>query len=233
MNRLKFFLVIAIALLTFVLPAGPVLAKDEGAIISNASKLVKEIGAIPKRKIPPEVLHEASAIAVFSKAKKNDFMVSGGSARGLLLLREKDGSWSSPVFIRISGGTLGWQIVADPLDIVMIFKDKKHVDALLKGRLDTDAKIRIENGWLGTSLKGSAEKVQKAEVLSYLRSRGRLEEGFTFAGTTLVIDQASNDSFYGNKNTAVADVLSGKLSRDSAELKELQKVLSGYPAVKK
>jgi lipid-binding SYLF domain-containing protein len=233
MNSISYLLVSALAVLTFLLSTGPAMAKDEVAIITNASRVVREIGAIPKRKIPPEVLHEASAIAVFSKAKKNDFMVSGGSARGLMVLREKDGSWSSPLFIKISGGTLGWQIIADPLDIILVFKDRKHVDALLKGRLVTDAKVKIENGWLGANLKGASEKELKAEVASYLRSRGKLAEGFTAAGTTLVIDQASNDSFYGNKNTAVADILSGKFSRDSAEIKELQKVLSGYPAVKK
>jgi len=207
-------------------------AKDEAVKISNALKVIKEIAAIPKRKIPPVLLNEASAIVIIPKARKNDFMASGGNAVGVLLIHDKSGAWSNPVFLKISGGTLGWQIVADPLDVILVFKDKKNIDAVLKGRFVIDTKVKIESGWLGPNLKGATSKELKAEIASYLRSHGKLAENFTIAGTTLLIDSASNDTFYGKSKIEVPEILSGKDIKTTDDVKALQKALSDYSASK-
>src|SRR6185369_6200647 len=54
--------------------------KDEAVTLSQATKAVKEIAAIPKRKIPPVLLNGASAIVLVPGATKRDFMVSGATS---------------------------------------------------------------------------------------------------------------------------------------------------------
>jgi lipid-binding SYLF domain-containing protein len=232
MKSFKTVFVMLSAMLIYCFSLSSALAKDEALKISNASKVIKEISAVPKRKIPPVLFNEASAIVIIPKARKNDFMVSGGSAMGVLLIHDKNGAWSNPPFLRISGGTLGWQIVADPLDIILVFKNIKHVDAILKDRLVIDAKVKIESGWLGPNLKGATSKELKAEIASYLRSHGKLAEEFTLAGTTLLIDAASNDTFYGKSKIELSEILTGKGIKANDEVKALQKILTDYAAGK-
>lgn len=228
MNKIKIIIVTVVTALVGCFLNSPAMAKDETTKISNASNVIKEIAAIPKRKIPPILIEEASAVVIVPRAKKNDFMVSGGSAGGVLLIHDKNGVWGSPVFVRISGGTLGWQIVADPLDLILVFKERKSVDVLLKGRLVIDAKVAIESGWLGPNMKGASPKELKAAIAAYVRSHGKLVEDSTVAGTTLSIDIAANDAFYGKQGVNIADILSGKAAKSSQDVKNLQKVLADY-----
>jgi len=210
----------------------PAKVKEEGSVISRSSRVIKEIAAIPKRKIPPVLLNGASAIVIVPGATKHNFMVSGASSGGVLLVHDKEGIWSSPVFITISGGSLGWQIVADPMDIVLVFKDRKNVDAVLKGKLTMDAKIAIEQGRLGLNMKAATAKELKAEVASYVRSHGKFFEDTPVAGTTLQIDAAANDAFYAKPKVDVGDIVSGKVINSNEEVKTLQKLLTDYAATK-
>ncbi len=232
MKKTRAVFVAAVAILFYCFSLSAAMAKDEAVKINNASKVVKEIAAIPKRKIPPVLLNDASAIIVVPKASKRDFMISGASAGGVLLVHNEKGAWSSPVFISISGGSLGWQVVAEPLDIILIFKDRKNLDALMKGKLTINAKIAIESGWLGPNLKGATSKELKAEIASYLLSHGKLVENTTLAGTTIIIDAVANDFYYAKSKVDVSDIVSGKVVKLTDEVKALQKLLSDYAATK-
>jgi lipid-binding SYLF domain-containing protein len=210
----------------------PKAVKDNAEKISAASKFVKEISAIQRRKIPPVLVNGASAVVIVPKAAKHDFMVSGGSAGGVLLVRDNDGTWSSPVFIKLSGGTLGWQIVGDPMDIVLVIKNKKSVDAILKGKYTLDAKVAIEPGWLGPTMKGASAREQKADIASYVRSHGAFAEETNVAGATVQIDAAANDSFYAKPKADAGDIISGKVVKSTEDVTALQKLLADYGAAK-
>jgi len=206
--------------------------KNDAVKISKASNVVKEIAAIPKMKIPPDLLNGASAIVLVPGAVKNDFMAAGGSAGGVLLVHDKEGTWSSPVFITLSGGTLGWQIVSDPMDIVLVIKNRKYVDAILKGKLPLDIKVAIEKGRLGLNMKAATAKEQKAEIASYVRSRGAFHDEAVVAGAIVQIDAAANDAFYGKPKVDAGDIVSGKVPKSTEDVKALQKLLTEYVALK-
>lgn len=212
--------------------AAPKGAKDNAGKISAASQVIKEITSLPKRRIPPVLFHDAKAIAIFPKAEKADFMVSGRSAKGILLVRDSEGAWSSPVFITLSGGTLGWQVVAEPLDIILIFKVKKSVDDILAGKLVMNAKVAIAPGVVAPTMKSASDKQSKAEVTSYLRSKGKLVEDSTIAGTTVQIDAANNAAHYSAPKVEVSDILSGKVAKANEDVKALQKLLADYEKAK-
>jgi lipid-binding SYLF domain-containing protein len=207
-------------------------AKDDAVKISKASKVVKEIAAIPKMKIPPDLLNDSSAIVLVPGAAKLNFKVSGGSSGGVMLVHDKDGTWSSPVFITISGGSLGWQIVPEQMDIVLVFRNRKSVDAILKGKFTMDTKIAIVPGRLGPSMKAATAKDLKAEVASYVRSRGAFLEEAVVAGATVQIDVAANDAFYAKPKVEVGDIVSGSVIKSTEDVKILQKLLTDYSAIK-
>jgi len=127
---------------------------------------------------------------------------------------------------------LGWQVVTDPLDIMFVFKNSKRVDELLKGKLKLDSKVAVQSGWLGLSMKSANPAQAKAEILTYVRSRGKLVEDSTAAGVTVQIDNTTNAFFYGKPKVAVDEILSGKVARSTDEIKTLHKFLADYSAAK-
>ena len=48
-------------------------------------------------------------------------------------IREGSGGWGNPFFVTISGGSVGWQIGVQRVDIVLVFKTKKSVETILEG----------------------------------------------------------------------------------------------------
>jgi lipid-binding SYLF domain-containing protein len=147
-------------------------------------------------------------------------------------VHDKEGKWSGPVFVTLSGGTLGWQIVSDPMDIILVFKDRKNVDAVMKGKFAMDAKIAIVQGRLGLNMKGATAKELKAEIAAYVRCHGELMEEAVLSGTTLQIDASANDAFYAMPKVAAGDIVSGKVLKSTEDVKGLQKLLTDYAAVK-
>jgi len=205
---------------------------DPAVKVVDGLAFVRGFASLPHKKVPPVMVSGGNAVALFPKAAKNDFMASDGSAAGILLVRDEGGSWRGPIFITMSGGSLGWQIVVDPLDIMLIFRQQSKTAALLKGNLVLNSRVAIEPGWLGPNLKGAPARLQKAEIVSYIRSRGEFVEDSNAAGTTLKIADDLNRNYYGKPTVSLADILSGALVKQDADLRHLEKLLNEYAAVK-
>lgn len=231
MKVLRSVVVAATVTLLFGMSFSTAVAKDEPKNISNAVRVIKEFTTGKKEIIPPALLKSAHGIAIFPGAGKNDFMVRGRSVGGVLLVHETDGKWSNPVFVTLSGGTLGWQMVGEPMDIILVFKNKERIDAIMKDKINMDVKIKVVAGPLGKTMKAATKEDQKAEINSYVRSHGNFAD-VTVAGSTVQIDPPANDLFYGKQKINAGDILSGKVEKSSDDVKTLKKFLDEYAAGK-
>jgi lipid-binding SYLF domain-containing protein len=231
MKMLRSVVIAATTMLLFCNSLSAVMAKEVPRNIDNVLRVLKETTASKKDRIPPELLKNALGIAIFPGANKSDFMVSGRSAGGVLLVHDTAGNWSNPVFITMSGGALGWQSVGEPMDIVLIFKNMKRIDALVKGKLFMDVKVKLVPGPVGKIAKAAAKEEQKAEIDFYVRSHGAFAEA-TVASSTVQIDNAANEAFYGKPQVSAGDILSGKAEKTSDDIKGLQKFLVDNAASK-
>src|SRR6185369_15384191 len=225
--KIRRFVTAATATLFFCMSISTAMAKERPKDVGNVIRVLKEITAIKKDRIPSELLQNAKGIAVFPGASKSDFMVSGKSVSGVLLTHDNEGMWSNPVFITISGGTLGWQIVGEPMDIILIFKSKERVDAIIKNKLFLDIKVKNEPGPVVKSAKSSLKEQPKTEISSYVRAHGAFAD-VSVASTTIQIDNAANAAFYGKQKISAEDIFSGKKEDTSEELKNLKKLLTEY-----
>jgi len=231
MKMMRPVFIVTVAILLLCMSLSTAMAKDEAKRVGSAVKALKEVSALQKSVIPPALINSASAIVIIPGASKNDFMVTGRSAGGVLLLHDKEGKWSNPVFVTLSGGTLGWQMVGEPMDIIMLFKSKERVDAIMKDKLYMDFKVKVVPGQLGKTMKAAIKEDQKAEISSYVRSHGTFAD-VSVASSTVQIDNAANDDFYGKPKIGAGDIVSGKAVISSGEVKELHKLLADYTTKK-
>jgi len=165
--------------------------------IEAAVVVLEELAAIPLRGIPPALLQDAQGVAIIPSVIKAGFVVGGRHGRGVVLARQADGSWGNPLFVTMSGGSIGWQVGVQSTDVVLIFKTRKSLTRLLegKGKLTLGADAAVAAGPLGRQAEASTDGKLQAEIYSYSRSRG-LFAGVSLEGAAILVDHRGNEQLY-------------------------------------
>jgi lipid-binding SYLF domain-containing protein len=207
------------------------LASEEAKKVEEAVSVVKDIMAIPEKGIPPALLSESYAVAIIPGVIKLGFIIGGRHGSGVLLVRDKDGKWGNPLFVSLTGGSIGWQVGAQSTDVLLVFKSRKGVEGIKKGKFTLGADAAVAAGPVGRSMEAATDVRLKAEIYSYSRSRG-LFAGISLEGAALQIDDDANAAFYGKEAIRADDILSGKVETASADVVKLQKLLTEYATVK-
>ena len=202
-----------LALLTLL--AAPVArARAQGkdiALVGSAAEVIDCLTNIPEKCIPPALLCDARAVAIFPDMLKAGFILGGRYGRGVLLVRDEAGGWSNPIFLTMTGGSVGWQAGAQSTDLVLIFRTARSVDRFLKGKgkITLGADAAVAAGPVGREAAAATDVLLKAEIFTYSRSRG-LFAGVSVAGDVGRIDWGGNERFYGNRDVCPADILANR-----------------------
>jgi SH3 domain-containing YSC84-like protein 1 len=171
--------------------------KEATAQSVKAGKVFDEIMHTPDKAIPRDLLAHAKAIAVFPQVIKAAFFIGGEGGRGVVSRRTSTG-WSSPVFFRAGGGSVGPQIGASATDIVLLFMNDDAVGSLMKDKFELGTEADVSAGPVGREAGAGTDALMHAEILSYSRSRG-LFAGVNLKGVVISPEDDLNQAVY-NKN---------------------------------
>jgi lipid-binding SYLF domain-containing protein len=227
MKALPFVLLPVLALVSSLASTPAWAESKEASKVESAADVLEEIMAIPEKGIPPSLLDDAHGIAVIPGLIKVGFVVGGRYGTGVLAVREKPGGWSNPVFVSIAGGSVGWQIGAESTDVVLVFKSRKSIDGIMKGKFTLGADAAVAAGPVGRRAEAATDEKLKAEIYSYSRSRG-LFAGVSLEGSALQIDDEADAAYYGKKGIGPADILSGKGVKAPPSAARLGKALAKH-----
>ena len=106
--------------LTAVATAAHAQAREEGRLLL-ASQVLQDLRGQRDQSIPDRLLERAYGIAVFPDLTKVAFFAGGRRGHGVLVVRDKQGRFSDPVFVTMTGGSFGWQWGVQLTDIVLVF----------------------------------------------------------------------------------------------------------------
>lgn len=171
-------------------------AEEENQRVTTAGTVLDEIMAAPDKAIPRAVLERAAGIAVFPSLVKGGFFVGGQRGHGVLSVRGKDGSWSNPAFLTITGGSVGPQFGVQAIDLVLVINETRGLEQLVRNQFKVGADAGAAAGPVGREASASTDIQMRAKILSYSRSRG-LFAGVTLNGSTIRQDRDANERFYG------------------------------------
>ena len=172
-------------------------ASDEAKRIAEASTVLEEIMAAGDKAVPRSIMEKAEGIAVFPSLIKGGFVVGGQRGRGVLSVRDqKNGGWSSPAFLTITGGSIGAQFGAQAIDLVLVINNQRGLEQLVKNQFKIGADAAVTAGPVGRDASASTDIQLRAQILSYSRTRG-LFAGVTLNGSTISQDRDANERFYG------------------------------------
>ncbi|MCF7749340.1 hypothetical protein KQ945_01180 [Bacillus subtilis subsp. subtilis] len=206
MRRLSLVLLISASLLLSTQAmAGP--QEDQRA--RNAVRVLNEIQNIPEQGIPDKLLDEGRAIVVIPDTIKAGLVIGGRRGHGLMSVKNADGSWSNPVFVKLTGGSIGFQAGVQSSDVVLVFRNDRSLDNLVNGKFTLGADAGVAAGPVGRNAAAATDGQLKAEIWSWSRARG-LFAGVALDGAILQIDDAANLDAYGS-NTTPRMVFEGRM----------------------
>jgi len=185
-------------------------AEDPTDRIEAATEVLEKTVVMPEQEIPPALLKNAQGIAVIPGVIKAGFVVGGSYGKGVLNVRDSNGRWSQPIFLKLAAGSLGWQIGAQSTDVVLVFKTRRSVEGLINGTFTLGADAAVAAGPVGRRGEAATDVDLKAEIVSYSRSRG-LFAGVSLEGAKLDVDKTANTEFYG-KDIRPRDIMDGNVT---------------------
>jgi len=222
MKMLKLLSVPALLSVMFILMSATELSKETERL-QNATKVVTTF-ANSDESIPQELLKQSEGLVIIPKMINAGLGIGGKRGKGVAVVKLPDGSWSNPVFITLTGGSFGFQIGVQSVDLVLVFKHKGVLTTVKNGDFTIGGDISAAAGPVGRSSTASTDHTLEAEVYSYSRSRG-LFAGISINGSNLAIDKSANANFYGSNTTSQQIFETGKSS--SAPVVELKAALKG------
>ena len=163
--------------------------------VDAAAQVLNDIQGAPDKGIPQEVLGSAECVAVVPSLLKGGFIVGAKYGRGLASCRTDKG-WSAPAFFVVTGGSFGFQIGGQAVDLVMLIMNKDGMKHLLSSEFALGADASVAAGPVGRHAEGNTDWKMRAEVLTYSRARG-LFAGVSLNGAVIKQDKDSTREFYG------------------------------------
>ncbi len=201
------FSIATLVLFSFLASPATAATKEEKRV-ADATDVVDQLLRIPEQSIPPSLLDRAYGVAVIPNMIKAGFVVGGRYGKGVLVVRQPDNSWSNPAFIRMTGGSVGWQAGAQSTDIILVFKTPRSVEGIAKGKLTLGADASVAAGPVGRHTGAATDIRFRSEVYSYSRSRG-LFAGVALEGAGISMDRKSNAAFYGSSSITPEQIFAG------------------------
>jgi lipid-binding SYLF domain-containing protein len=181
--------------------------------VQAAADVLNEIQNAPDSGIPQDVLGSAECVAVVLSMLKGGFIVGARYGRGLASCRTPKG-WSSPAFFAVEGGSFGFQIGGQAVDLVMLIMNDDGMKHLLSSKFALGADASVAAGPVGRHAEGNTDWKMKAQVLTYSRARG-VFAGVSLNGAVMKQDKGSTREFYGHMATSNA-LLTGAVEPPAA-----------------
>ena len=196
---------------------------DEIDRVADANTVLKEVLAIPENGIPQEMLDNAAAVVVIPDLLKAAFVAGVKSGNGVISAHTGSG-WTHPAFVKLAGGSVGWQAGVESTDLVLVFMSEKHVQKLLNGEFTLGVDASVAVGPVGRQASVGTNENAKSAVYTYSRSKG-VFAGISLDGSKISVDTESNERIYGAKTTP-HNVLYGQHGTAPKEAEDLKTTLN-------
>ncbi len=184
--------------LSFLLASTAVAAstkEDLQARIDSAKVVLDEIMAAKDNSMPNNILRSATCVAVVPGMVKGAIFVGAQYGQGVVTCRTGHG-WSAPVFIRMAGGSFGFQFGGQATDLILVAVNDRGMQDLLRDKFKIGGDASAAAGPVGRQGDAATDWKMNAELLSYSRTKG-LFAGIDLDGTSVTQNREDTELYYG------------------------------------
>lgn len=163
--------------------------------LTAAKNTIDEIMAVPDKSVPDSIARNAVCVGVVPGLVKGAFILGAEYGQGVVTCRTKTG-WSAPVFIRMAGGSFGFQAGGQGTDLVLVAVNDKGFQDLLHDKFKIGGDVAAAAGPVGRDAQASTDLKMRAELLTWSRSRG-VFAGIDLNGVSVSQNRQDTDEVYG------------------------------------
>jgi lipid-binding SYLF domain-containing protein len=181
--------------------------------LQASTRAFESIGLTIDKQISPAALQKSQGIVIIPNMIQAGLIWAGKRGSGVALIKDKNGRWSNPAFITLTGGSWGLQIGGATSKVVLLFMDKaKLLDYLSDDVSFKGGNVKGEAGPLGNAPL-PADSVGK--VYTYARRDG-LFAGISIEGAKLGFDDNLSAKFYKDPYIKLQAIFDNKVSPSSS-----------------
>jgi len=196
----------AVALLTSAQIASAGVSSKVVDRFERSGQVLQEMIDAPDKGIPKGMLDHARCVAVVPSLKKGGLGLGARFGHGFVTCRRNmTGAWGPVSSFKIAGGTMGFQIGLESVDVVLLFVNQRGVEKLLADQFSLGGDASVSAGPVGRTAEAETDILLRSEIYSYARSRG-LFAGVALDCARMYQDGDVNKDLYG-RDIKAADIL--------------------------
>ena len=198
--------------------------------IDAAKVVLDQILSAQDKSIPMNILEQATCVGVVPGMLKGAFVFGGQYGQGVVTCRTGHG-WSAPVFIRMAGGSFGFQIGGQSTDLVLVAVNDRGFQDLLKNKFKIGGDASAAAGPVGRAGQAATDWKMNAELLSYSRNKG-LFAGIDLDGTSVSQNREDTELYYGEPHS-FESILKGNVAVPAGAVPFVEDVAHSFVEAKK
>jgi SH3 domain-containing YSC84-like protein 1 len=177
--------------------------------LENSRRVLEEIEGSKLNVIPRGIASMAKCVAIVPGLVKGAIAVGAEYGQGVATCRTEHG-WSGPVFIRMAGGSFGFQIGGQGTDLVLVATNRRGMDHLLSTNFKIGGRASAAAGPVGRDATASTDISMRAELLSWSRSHG-IFAGVDLNGVMVSQNALDTSTLYGGRFHNFDTILEGQV----------------------
>ena len=162
------------------------------------------------------VLRRARAAMICPQIFRAGFLLGGQGGTCVLVARDGAGSWSSPAFYGLGGGSIGFQAGVQDAEVMFLIMSDRGLTAVLDSQFKIGADASATFVDLGGGIEGATTAALRADIVGFTRARG-LFAGISLGGSVMSAKSDWNQAYYGRPVGVQQIVITMEASNPAAD----------------
>ena len=125
--------------------------------LQTSTQVFESFADLSEQSIPTWLMERAYGIVVVPEVVKVALSLGGRGGLGVMSVRQPDGRWSNPAFVRLAGVNFGFQIGVQKTDLVLVLMSRESVEGIAGGKVTLGADASVAAGPLGRSAAATTD----------------------------------------------------------------------------
>lgn len=147
-----------------------------------------------------DLASRAKAIIIVPNLIRAGFFIGGRGGNAVMLVRDAQGSWSSPAFYTLGGLSFGLQFGGQTSELIITVMTEKGLNAVMERQVTLGGDAGLAIGELGKGVNAATGLGLKADMYAFARSEG-LFVGVSLEGSVIAPRHTWNQQMYGSGAT--------------------------------
>lgn len=215
------------AALMLPIAAHAVTPQDQQQLVDRATLAAQEVLDDNEGHDARAMLPRARAVMICPRIFHAGFLFGGEGGGCVLLARGGQGSWSSPAFYSVGGGSFGLQAGIQDAEVMMMILTDNGLRSVMDSQFRLGANASVALVTIGGGVEGATTTNLNADIVAFARTRG-LFAGVSIQGSVMSSDSGGDQAYYGQPVGPVDIVMAMRVSNPAAD--PLRGVLMRYGA---